>query len=208
MTERFPAFRCMIIAIIFASVPAGAHAQDNANAPKVFSVEGNDGIVVANNANWYFEEFDGRSRPVSGVLWKGGVITERTSWVYSDEVQQAIKKIVTDDAGSIISEFDTSGNLSVLTKLDDKGKVTSSTKNEYDEENRIVLTVIESDDIITRTEITYEKGEQKTKRVYKNGEPVMTWISTGLNDWTESMYFQGQIILVVEYIDGVKKEQR
>jgi hypothetical protein len=198
----------MIIAIMLVSMPAVAHAQDDANATKIFSVEGDDGIVVANNANWYFEEFDGRSRPVSGVLWKGGVITERTSWVYSDEVQQAVKKIVTDDAGSIISEFDASGNLIELTKLDDEGNVASSTKNEYDDENRIVLTVFESDGIINRTEITYEKGEQKTKRVYKNGEPIMTWISTGLNDWTESMYYQGQIILVVEYIDGVKKEQR
>lgn len=180
-------------------------AQDTPGTPDVYSSMGDDGVCAATKDAWYFEEYDDRSRPISGVLWKSGTIAERTSWAYRGDGQQATMKIATNAESSTTSEYDEAGRALKVKVLDPKGTVVESIENEYDKEGNLVLTVSAKGDVIVRTEITYDKGEQKTKRVFRNGEPTMTWQSTGKNDWTETMYRDGEAVLVVEYADGVRK---
>lgn len=197
----------LALALAFAIGAPSAFALDGDAIPVVYSSSGDDGVCVASKDAWYFEEYDGLSRPVSGVLWKAGEIAERTSWTYQGDGQQAFRKIVTAAGSSVIYEYDAFGNTLKTSALNAKGDITESTANEYDADGNLTLTVHEKGSDIERIELSYENGEQKEKRVFRNGEPVMLWQSTGKNDWTESMYYEGAVILVVEYANGVRKER-
>lgn len=197
----------LVLALSFTICAPAAFAQDVAAIPVVYASSGDDGVCVASKDAWYFEEYDGLSRPVSGVLWKAGEIAKRTSWTYRDDGQQAFRKIETDAGSSVTYEYDASGNTLMMSVMNPKGELTESTVNEYDAEGNLTLTVHEKGSDIERTELSYANGEQTTKRVFRNGEPVMLWQATGQNDWTESMYYEDAVILVVEYVDGVRKER-
>jgi YD repeat-containing protein len=203
---RMTALTCAL-ACAFMLSARGARAQES-GANGVFFSTGDDGICVATSNVWYFEEFDGMSRPVSGTLWKSGTIAERTSWAYRDDGQQALKKTVTNETSSTTWEYDESGNVTLMRILDPKGNVVESIQNEYDSGGKITLTVRETGDEIVRTEIAWDGDEQANKKTFRNGQPVMLWTSTGKNDWTETMYHGGEAVLVVEYVDGVRKERR
>lgn len=195
------------LACVFMFSAPGARAQES-GANGVFFSTGDDGVCVATSNVWYFEEFDGMSRPVSGTLWRSGTIAERTSWAYRGDGQQALKKTVTNEISSTTWEYDESGNITLMRILDPKGKVTESVQNEYDSSGKLTLTVRDTGVEIVRTEIAWDGNEQATKKTFRNGQPVMLWTATGKNDWTETMYHGGEAVLVVEYVDGVRKERR
>lgn len=207
---RMTALACAL-ACAFMLCAQGVRAQES-GANGVFFSAGDDGVCVATSNVWYFEEFDGMSRPVSATLWRSGEIAERTSWAYRGDGQQTLKKTVTNETSSTTWEYDESGNITLMKILDPKGKMTESVQNEYDSSGKLTLTVSETvrdtGNEIVRTEITWDGDEQATKKTFRNGQPVMLWTATGKNDWTETMYHGGEAVLVVEYVDGVRKERR
>lgn len=182
--------------------PSAASAPSPAPA---FSRMSDDGYLVASNEVWYLEEFDRLGRPVSGTQWQKGTIAEQTGWLYPDDTQQAGTKIVTSASGSVETDYDRAGNVVAKTTSDASGKTTEIVTNSYDKENRLVFSETVSGGITTRIEMQYGKDDQREKVLYKNGQPIIKWSWTDDENWTETIYSDGNAILTVDYVNGERK---
>lgn len=204
---------CRTVCIAFASLAIVAwpltlsgETADNAGAPAAaFSKISGDGYLVASKDVWYLEEFDRLGRPVTGTLWQNGAITEQTSWLYPDDDQQAGMKIVTSASSSVETEYDRAGNIVARTTSDASGKTTEFVTSSYDKENRLVFSETISGGITTRIEMRYGKAGQKEKVLYKNGQQLIKWSWTDDENWTETIYRDGNAILTVDYVNGERK---
>lgn len=207
MKRRF-ALLCGTTLLVLFLTGAGTAlaAEDISETPPVFSRVGDDGILVAMEENWYLEEFDAEGRPVTGTLWKKGEIAERTSWLYVDESQQPSMKIVTGNDGTVETEYDRSGNVVSKKTSDAENVPVETVTNAYDRDNNLVLSEVIRDGVTTRTETEYENGERKVRRTLKDGMPLITWEWTDEENWTETVFLDGSAVLVVEYVNGTRKE--
>jgi hypothetical protein len=199
-------FLFMLLSLAF--LLRGQSWASAADGASVYAKAGDDGIIVASSDVWYFEEFDGFGRPVSGTLWKGGSIAELTSWVYYGETQQARAKITTGKAGSLETGYDRSGNVIELTRTDSSGAILESEKNTYDEKNRPLVQENVKGKDFRRTEYEYGKDSRRTETSFVNGKPQYqrNWIDD--DNWTERIYNDGVVVLTVDYVDGARKDWR
>lgn len=191
-----------------AGAPEAAVSAPTSAAPSpvpAFSKISDDGYLVASNDVWYLEEFDRLGRPVTGTQWQKGSVAEQTSWLYPDDTQQAGMKIVTSASGSVETEYDRAGNAVSKTTSDAAGKTTEIVTNSYDKENRLVFSEKTSGGITTRVEMRYGKDERREKVLYQNGQPVIKWSWTDDENWTETIYRDGNSILTVDYVNGERK---
>ena len=185
------------------TVPAPAASEPP--AVPAFSKVADDGYLVASTDIWYLEEFDQLGRPTTGTMWQKGTIAEQTSWLYPDDTQQAGMKVVTSASGSVEIEYDRAGNVVARTTSDASGKTTEIVTSSYDKENRLVISETVSGGATTRVEMQYGKDEQRVKILYKNGQPVIKWSWADDENWTETVYRDGDAILTVDYVNGERK---
>jgi YD repeat-containing protein len=194
------------LAIILWPQSLQCESVDQSGGPvEAFSRISDDGYLVASKDVWYLEEFDRLDRPVTGTQWKKGVVSEQTSWLYPDDSQQAGMKIVTSASGSVETEYDRAGNVVARTTSDAAGKTTEIVTSSYDKENRLVFSKTVSGGNTTRIEMQYGKTDQRDKVLYKNGQPVIKWSWTDDENWTETIYRDGNAILTVDYVNGERK---
>jgi len=198
-------FLCFISLFVSAEETIDTQSINNT---EIFSHLGTDGVIIASATNWYLEEYDTMGRPITGTLWKSGIIAEQTSWLYDDKTQQVRTKITTSSTGSIENEYDRSGNIvtTIMTNL--KGDTLKKVTNVYNKKNLLEKSETEENKNILLTQIDYDGDEIKEKRMYKNDIPLITYTYRDGDNWSETVFKDGKPVLTVDYENGERKKTK
>ncbi len=162
-------------------------------------------LSISTEDIWYLEEGDVLSRPVSGTLWKKGIIAERTSWLYEFDAQSPAIKIVTGDKSTTKTTYDTSSNITSVTVTDSTGAIISKLVHTFNAGNLVVESVLTEGSRTTRILYEYD-GDNKLreKKRYENGELAVVYRYESDDNWTETVYSKAVPVLTVTYQKGVR----
>jgi hypothetical protein len=175
---------------------------------KVYSRSENAGVVIAGQDSWYLEEFDSLERPATGTTWTSGEISRQTSWLYYDETQLVRTRIETDATGSTVTDYDRSGHVLSVVTGDADGNELTSTRNSYGDDGAITESIESAGKTVKRTTYIYDKNAFLIeKRGYSNGvlNIVTRWKDE--DNWTETVYSKGRVVLVATYVDGERQKE-
>lgn len=175
---------------------------------KVYSRSENAGVVIAGQDSWYLEEFDSLERPAMGTTWTSGEISRQVSWLYYDETQLVRTRVDTAITGSTVTDYDRSGHVLSVVTGDADGNELTSVRNTYGEDGSITESIETAGKTVKRTTYIYDKNAFLIeKRGYTNGvlNIVTRWKDE--DNWTETVYSKGRVVLVATYVDGVRQKE-
>ena len=180
---------------------------EEVTATALYTHSDTNGLIIASGKRWYLEEYDHLGRPITGTMWENGTITAHTSWIYTGDSQQAEKKIYTEADESTETDYDSSGNCLSEVVTDNSGVQIRSTRNTYNERDLLLETVTEAGETMNRIVYTYTDADEVSKKeIYRNDMLMSVCEYTDEDNWTETVYKDGRIILVAIYEDGVRKK--
>ncbi len=205
----------VILSLVFLSRAAQAQVQpqDDAASPEpgvkpvaAYAKTTRDSVAIAGRDVWYLEEFDARERPSSAVRWEKGEITERTTWFYHDNSDVVRLSVRTGADGSTESEFDESGRCVGMVVVDVSGSETRY-RYAYDSQGRLSESWTEDGKKSVRVTYAYRPdGSLSERKVFTDGSITLVASYRDDDNWVETAYFGGVPILVVEYVNGVRRK--
>jgi YD repeat-containing protein len=168
-----------------------------------------NGAVIVGKSEWYLEELDAAGLPANGTVWQGGKIVRRISWVYYDGSAQSRARIETNDTTTTETLYDPDGNITAVTVTGADGTVLSKTGNTYTKDRKLSSTVLEKDKKLTRTEYVYSKGGTLAqKKIFVDGSLASEFVYKDGDNWTENVYMRDELVLVMVYENGVRRQDR
>jgi hypothetical protein len=177
--------------------------------PAAYARMDENGAIIAGKAEWYLEEPDAQGRPSTGIVWKDGKVARQISWLYYGDTVRLMVKVETDEARTIESNYDRDGNETSSVTTDAKGIVTARTENAYGKNGKIATATVEKDGKKTRTEYAYAKdGALSQKKIIINDSLSSEFIYKDDNNWTEKVYKNDKIVLVLTYENGVRQGKK
>ncbi len=206
------ALAVVFCAVSLRAISPAAYAQEDAPAEptpatgSAYAKATRDAIAIAGKDVWYLEEFDERERPSSAVRWEKGEITERTTWLYHDGTDVVRLTVRAGVAGSTESEYDESGRCVGMVSTDASGGEVRY-RYAYDKQGR--LSESGTDDGKKTVRVTYayrSDGSLSEKKVFTDGNLSLVAAYKDDDNWVETAYYDGVPILVVEYVDGVRRK--
>jgi len=176
-----------------------------AEGTPVYTSAAEGSLSISTEDIWYLEECDELSRPVSGTLWKKGVITERTSWIYESDSQRPAMKIVTGENGSTETAYDASGNITGVTVTDPAGAPVSRLETTFNTDNLPVESVLAEGTKTTKILYEYDADDTlREKKRFENGELAVVYSYQSDDNWTETVYSKSVPVLSVRYENGMR----
>ncbi len=215
MILRRANFACIAISLFFLArvtfaqeESLGVEPVEGLPSETAYAKTTRDSVAIAGKDVWYLEEFDSRERPLRAVRWENGEISERTSWLYHDSSDVVRLSVRIGPAGSTEIEFDTTGKCVRMAVLDALSRETNY-RYAYDAKGRMSET--ETNDPKKTVLVTYayrEDGSLSERKVFTNGKLSLIATYSDDDNWVETAYFDGVPILVVEYVNGVRRKGR
>lgn len=174
-------------------------------AENEYSRINSDSMTVADETNWYLEEYDNLGRPSRSTRWEAGEIAAITTWLYQGNAPLCDTRIITDNDGSEETVYDSRGNEIKTEKKDLEGNLVSETLRYWDDKKRETERETRSNNITTREEWIYDDaGELSVRKLFKNGALILDAVYESEMVWTETVYASGKPILTERYENGRK----
>lgn len=199
---------CICIGITIAVLISSVYSEDAKTEQlekKVYAHIDTDSIVLASSQKIYLEEFDSFTRPIAATLWEKEAIIQQIKYMYEEESQHPVKKIITDKNFIREEVFDTKGGLLSVEVKDSGSLVIEKTLWVRDLEDRLVSLTHTQNSVTHRTEWEYAEGDTiYEKRIFKGQTLVSRSIYSDNDNWVETIFHNSVPVLTVQWIDGVR----
>ncbi len=117
-------------------------------------------------------------------------------------------RVDTNATGSTVTDYDRSGHVLSVVTGDADGKELTSIRNSYGDDGTITESIEKADKTVKRTTYIYDKNAFLIeKRGYTNGVLNIVYRWKDEDNWTETIYSKGHVVLVATYVDGERQKE-